>query len=924
MTDWPAAPSLKRLSLLKRLFWSERTRLAFFTLSLALGIGSLFAVGNLLKMIERGLYIQARDLLGADLALSAARPIQPLMQKMSREHPDLSLLLQETLPLSTEQWTQVIGFSKPIGYESIKKNHVSTSERRSGLFTETIEFASMAQPQRLERPSPALVNSDGQPLPSSEETPFLVALKGVRSDYPLRGALSTLPADAQLTATPLKTSVQKRPRYAAFLSRAGAEQRNLRLGDRLRVGAIDLELTAFLEREPSGGISGALVFAPRLLTSHAAVEASGLIQPGARIRYQQLFALALNHPTPVKLLNTLQTKLDQVLPEAIRLQTYLQAQPNTQQIFERIALFLAMVGLVALALGLLGLALGIWGLLNDQLSMIATLRCLGVSGQEIRSLYLILCIFLGLFGGLIGVVLGLALDGALSQLASPWLGFSLPLMVDLQQAGGALLVGLLLSLTLNWATLSALAEAEPHELWRAHAPSLKLSRRARWTTGLLLLLCAGIYLTWLSGSLRLSLFFIIVLVGLTLLCSLGLFVGFWCFQWMLRWSNHRAGWSLRYALGQLIGYRQRTRLGLFTIVLGLTLVGALEQLRHSFISALTIDERLVPDHFLIDVQEDQREPILQLLRERGVEKVNLNGLTRARLVSINGELIRRSKTTGNSPADRWRARALTREYNLTSRDQLNDSEEIVAGRFWGSTSPNAHPKHLSRPSAERIKVSLETRWAGRLGLKVGDRIAFDVQGRVLEGEITNLRQVNWLRLEPNFLVLLNEAALAGAPKSYISAFRIPDTRQSAELTRALFAYAPNVSIINLRAIFEEGRRLLKALAAALRVIASVCAFVGIFILLVALRLDQPRRREEAVLLDALGVTKGERLRAELLEQFLSGTLAAHLVAAGTLFMGYVGTLAMSLPFRIDGHSLLILCCLALSLAPLQVFLTARR
>ena len=60
-------PPLPWLRLLRRLFWPERVRLFTFTLCLALGIGSLFAVGNLLSMVERGLYERARELLGADL-----------------------------------------------------------------------------------------------------------------------------------------------------------------------------------------------------------------------------------------------------------------------------------------------------------------------------------------------------------------------------------------------------------------------------------------------------------------------------------------------------------------------------------------------------------------------------------------------------------------------------------------------------------------------------------------------------------------------------------------------------------------------------------------------------------------------------------------------------------------------------------------
>ena len=216
-------------------------------------------------------------------------------------------------------------------------------------------------------------------------------------------------------------------------------------------------------------------------------------------------------------------------------------------------------------------------------------------------------------------------------------------------------------------------------------------------------------------------------------------------------------------------------------------------------------------------------------------------------------------------------------------------------------------------------MSVEKRWARRLGLEVGDRLTFNLQGRRIEGEVRNLRAVNWLRLEPNFLVSLNEAALAGAPKNYIGAFRLPDPARLPELTRAIFAFAPNISVIDLRPIFEEGRRLLGALAGALQLIAGACALAGFFILSLALRLDRPRRRQEAALLRALGVEQRGRRQIRLIEALFSGVMTSILVLIGAVAIGSLGGYALELPLTLSPLPLAFLALAGLTLAPLQLF-----
>jgi putative ABC transport system permease protein len=62
-------------------------------------------------------------------------------------------------------------------------------------------------------------------------------------------------------------------------------------------------------------------------------------------------------------------------------------------------------------------------------------------------------------------------------------------------------------------------------------------------------------------------------------------------------------------------------------------------------------------------------------------------------------------------------------------------------------------------TADAEQVSLERDLATELGVDVGDRIDWDVQGVRIPTVVTSLREVDWARFEPNFFAVFPTAAL---------------------------------------------------------------------------------------------------------------------------------------------------------------------
>ena len=113
---------------------------------------------------------------------------------------------------------------------------------------------------------------------TSDGRSTLVEVKAADSAYPLFGSVAT---DPQLPLD--KLFAQNNGAFGAAVDPALLTRLDLKVGDRITVGGATIELRAALTGEPDK-LTGGIGLGPRLLISDAALQASGLIQPGSLVR----------------------------------------------------------------------------------------------------------------------------------------------------------------------------------------------------------------------------------------------------------------------------------------------------------------------------------------------------------------------------------------------------------------------------------------------------------------------------------------------------------------------------------------------------------------------------------------------------------------------------------------------------------------
>lgn len=245
-----------------------------------------------------------------------------------------------------------------------------------------------------------------------------------------------------------------------------------------------------------------------------------------------------------------------------------------------------------------------------------------------------------------------------------------------------------------------------------------------------------------------------------------------------------------------------------------------------------------PNLFLIDVQKGQLAQVSRLTREVSGAPPEAAPLIRARLTQVGSEPVTLKDLRGLTLEERSRQRFLTREYNLTYKDVLHEGEKVAQGRFWlpGETTP---------------QVSVERSFAERLGLTLGTRLTFDIQGRSVEAPVTSIRTIEWMAMRPNFFVVFPEAVLKPAPQVFIGSFSLHDAAKVASYQRELLRRFPNVSVIDAGKALERVSGLLGMLIDALRVLAWFCVAVGLLVMAGTLSLGREERQERHGVLRAL-------------------------------------------------------------------------
>ncbi|HEX9172643.1 MAG TPA: FtsX-like permease family protein [Telluria sp.] len=715
--------------------------------------------------------------------------------------------------------------------------------RRGLVLADTVTFPSMAQAGS-----------------GDDSVAQLASVKAVSKGYPLRGQLkiSTDPEQAagaigaKTDATPAPGTVWVDANLLPTLKTG--------VGGSITLGDKTFTITQLIAAEPDRGAAFAN-FAPRVMLAMEDLAATKLVDNFARVTYRmQVAAPSVNDGARVAGYEAWLRQQLAAGARGVRIESLENGRPEMRATLDRADQFLSLVGLLSAMLAAVAVAMAARRFMQRHLDACAMLRCLGMTQNQVGWLYLIEFALVGLAGSVLGVLVGFGAHFVLLELIGDLIQTELP-PVSLLPALQGIATGLLL----------LVGFALPPVLQLRNVPHNRVIRReqaapqpmALATYGLGVAVFVGLLL-WQVGDPKLAL-----MTAGGFLAAFGLFAlaGWLGLQALRRLRGVSGNQAWRFAVTSLQRRPGATVVQVVSLALGLMALLLLTVVRGDLIAAWqTATPADAPNRFIINIQPDQKAGVERQLAATGVKDVLLYPMIRGRLTAVNGKPV----VPANYPTDDAQ-RMVNREFNLSSTREIPATNQIVGGR-WYSDAPGV------------AEASVEQGIAKTLGLKLGDVLRFDMGGLVTEAKVTSLRKLEWGSMRANFFVIINPAAMANAPQTFMTAFHAP--AKAASLSNTLVRDYPNLTVIDVSGIVRQIQDVLDQVVSAVEFLFLFTLASGVLVLYAALMGSQSERTREAGLLRALGATRKQLAHAQRIEFALVGGLAGLLAASGAAALGW--------------------------------------
>jgi putative ABC transport system permease protein len=681
----------------------------------------------------------------------------------------------------------------------------------------------------------------------------LVELKGADQAYPLYGKVELTPA------MPLAAALELRDgRWGAAADPALLDSLNLGQGDVLRLGELEFEIRALILAEPDR-LLRAFSLGPRVMIARAALERTGLAEPGAAIYWYNRLRLPEGTDARAWI-----TSAKARFPDAgWRVVNAEDGAPGIERSVHIARVMLILTGFSVLLIGGVGVGGAVTAHLGRKAATIAILSSVGASRHLIFLIYLIQV----LMAAGLGIGLGLA-AGSLAPLAArgflaEWLP-SAVIVAKFEVLAVAAAFGLIAALLFALWPLGVARSLPPQDLFRQLA-----SRKGHGRPSRAILLAMAI----LAAILLLLLILLseMPILAMSFLLSAGLAVGiFYLMAQAIAALAGRLGRIpgrplLRLALSNLHRPGAITLPVVMSFGLGLTLLVAIKSIESLAVSHLAHNlPQTSPDLVVINLPPSGGADFMAKLSDiPGIVRIERAPFLHASVTRLNGRAIHDIRVP---PDINW---------VLRGDRGLSWPLEQSGERWWDEGVD------------DMSQASIDAAFAHRLGLKLGDSLTLNILGHPHEARIVNLRKIDWSRLGLDFPILLSPPALPPLHSQIAALWLKPESINDARTV--VTQHFPESPVIGVAPVLAFLGGILNKAGDALAAISFLTVVAALVVLAGNLASGYRRRLHEMVVLKVVGATPIQLALASVIEFALLGGVTA--LAAGGLGMLFAFAIA---------------------------------
>jgi len=771
----------------------------FFILNFGIGLTGLVTIDAFKEGTQASLRQNSKEYLSADMALSARRRL-------------------------TEKEIQ------------IAQNYFQEKQVTSIQEGQLLEFFTMA---------------------ASGQSSRLVQLKAIDQTYPFYGKMFLRRGGIVSEGSEKEINSGKK----AWVYPELLEQMKLKVGDKIKVGLLEFEISDVIEEDSTQTFRLASL-APKIYIGYRYAEETGLIQYGSTLSEVRLYKFESHEGSDVLKKELLARYED----PAVQVSSPSDAEEESGRVVGYLNDYLGLVSLVGLFLAMIGGAYLFRSYLNIKIRSMAIMNVLGLDFQKAFWLILFQLLVLSLFAALLSFGFSIFFIPFIQKLAGEFVTAKVQANLQVKSLFLILFISFLCTLFLSLPYLKALSRIQTAELLQETVRLNLPIRTSDYFYFFPLILFYFSLCIFLANSYKVgSLFFLTFAVSFGLLFLL-VILSLRFFSFLTKF----VGLSFRQAVLYVTRKRSNSVPAILSLSVAALLFNLIPQIKMGLLQEFQLQEGTkIPSLFLFDIQEDQVEKVKQVVTAEKLEISHLSPLVRARILFVNGQPFEKTMKDNiifKTREEETEARFRNRGFNLSYRDRLSSSEKITAGTF---------PKDQFKSDGQKQpEISLEQKFSERLGLKIGDFLKFDVQGTEVEGVVTSLRSVKWNSFQPNFFVLFQHGVLEEAPKTWLASIGKMGQTQKNSLQNKITEAHPNISIIDVERVTSRILDLITKMSFVLQFMSFLSLMAGIFVIYSISKEQAQARRWDLNMNKILGLDAKGIIRQNIYESFLIGILSS--------------------------------------------------
>ncbi len=709
----------------------------------------------------------------------------------------------------------------------------------------------------LKLPVAAEVNMASMVFFTHNQKSRLIRLVALEGDFPFYGEIETLPRDTY--------DKVKQGGYA-MLDETLAAQYEVSSGDSLRVGNSAFRVAGVVTRIAGGG--GLMsTFTPSVYISMKDLDSTRLVQFGSRVNYKRYYKIE----SQARVEEIIDQFRSLVRGQGYSYDTVEERKEGLGRGFNSIYRFFSLLAFVAVILGCMGVASSVHIYAREKRDEVAVLRCIGSSGWQAFNIFFIQIFLLGLLGSVIGSLLGLGIQQVIPLFVKDLIPFKMGFAISWKSVLLGVSVGAVVSVLFSMLPLTAVRFVPPLIVLRSADRQPMIFSKTRIVT---IILIAAFPLTfaavqaksWMAGSM----FFLGLVVALAFLAL----IAFVLLYLVKRYFPNSATFIWRHALASLFRPNNQTSVLMVTIGLGAFIVSTLNIVEQSMLSQVEFTgQENQSNTIMFDIQPSQKEGVIQLMQDNGLAINQVTPIVTCRISELNG---RPAEELQNDTTDNVSGWAIRREYRVTYRDSLHNSEKLIEGEV-----------QQMKNSRDSVWVTVSEGMVDNLDVKIGDSLVFDVQGVPVKAFVGGVRKVDWPKDPPNFSFVFPSGVLEYAPQVWVTATRIDEPQQANKFQQALVTQFPNVSLLDLRLILATVNEMFDKLGWIIRFLALFSMITGLIVLAGAVINSKFVRIKENVLLRTIGARTKQITRITLIEYAYLGLFSSVTGMALSLGGGFL-------------------------------------